>query len=75
MVWSDLVFYHLSWDVYKLQCVRLCVGQSICVCKSFCFCLEIFKMFFFLECAGELRINILRRKRGKEPPKQKMLQD
>ena len=23
MVWSDLVFYHLSWDVYNV--VRLCV--------------------------------------------------
>ena len=32
---------------------------------------------FFLECAGELRINILRRmkKGGKEPPKTKLLQD
>jgi len=30
----------------------------------------------FLECAGELRINILRRmKRGKEPPKQKCYRD
>jgi len=29
-------------------------------------------IFFFLECAGELHINILRgRKGGKEPPKQK----